>query len=192
MARAAPAANGRLSLVDAELGARRQALIQAGENPVILQTYLFACQNMTMAAFAEGMRSMPDAQRFFDTGTVVDQTGLSGEWDFNFKYTSKPPPSAAVQEVDGENTIFDAIDKQLGLKLEAARIPTPVILVDSASRKPTDNPADVKAILPPPLPAAFEVADLRLSDPNEFGLVKDSKPWTPLSLAAGLKCEISL
>ncbi len=163
---------------DAELGARRQALNQAGDNSVILMTYLYTCQNMTMAAFAEGMRSMVDAQQYFDTGSsfipmpgsaaaVVDRTGLSGEWDFNFKYTSRPPLSAAASGIDGENiTIVDAIEKQLGLKLEAAKIPTPVIIVDSVNRKPTDNPPDVKAILPPPPPAAFEAATLRLSDPN--------------------------
>jgi len=159
----------KLSLLytDAELGARRQVLTQAGENSVILQTYLYACQNTTMAAFAEGMRSMAGAQQYFDTGAVANQTGLGGEWDFSFKYTSKPPPSATALGADGDNiTIFDAIDKQLGLKLNTARIPTPVIIVDSVNRKPTDNPPDVKAILPPPPPAEFEVADLRLSDPN--------------------------
>jgi uncharacterized protein (TIGR03435 family) len=46
---------------DAELGARRQAATQAGEKPVILQTYLHTCRNITMTAFAEGMRNMADA-----------------------------------------------------------------------------------------------------------------------------------
>jgi uncharacterized protein (TIGR03435 family) len=148
---------------DAEFTARRQALTQAGKNPFILQTYLFACQNMTMAAFAESMRNMPNA----NFNTVADRTGLSGEWDFNFKYSSQPPIIAADAEIDGENiTIFDAIDKQLGLKLEPAKVPGPVIIVDSVNRKPTENPPDVKTILPPPPPAAFEAASLRLSDPN--------------------------
>jgi uncharacterized protein (TIGR03435 family) len=152
---------------EAELGARRQAAIQAGENPAIVQTYLYACQNMTMPAFAEGMRSMPNAQQYFDTGAVVDQTGLSGEWDFNFRYTPKLSPSDVARAVDGEYiTLFDAIEKQLGLKLETARIPTPVIVVDSVNRKPIENPPEVKAILPPPPPAAFEVADLKLSAPD--------------------------
>ena len=52
------------------------------------------------------------------------------------------PPSATALGVDGDNiTIFDAIDKQLGLKLDTARIPTPVIIVDSANRKPPRQPA---------------------------------------------------
>jgi uncharacterized protein (TIGR03435 family) len=146
-----------------ELAARRQTAIQAGQaNPSVLQSFLFTCQNMSMMAFAETMRSMPDAK----LGTVGDRTGLSGEWDFNFRYTSQPP-AAAASETDGEKiTIFDALRKQLGLKLEAGKVPTPVIVVDSVNRKPTDNPPDVKAVLPPPPPAAFEVAALKLSAPN--------------------------
>jgi uncharacterized protein (TIGR03435 family) len=152
---------------DAELGARRQAATQAGEKPVILQTYLHTCRNITMTAFAEGMRNMAGAQQYFDTGIVVDQTALNGAWDFDLRYSQKPPPSAAALGVVGEDiTIFDAVDRQLGLKLDAARIPTPVMVVDSVNRTPRDNPPGVSAILPTPPPAAFEVATLRLSDPN--------------------------
>jgi uncharacterized protein (TIGR03435 family) len=167
----------RMLYTDAEIAARRQASIQAGENRVILQTYSYACQNLTMAAFAAALRSMAGAQMYFDAGlpvpgpgtgkAVVDQTGISGDWDFSFKYTSRPPASAAASGIEGENiSVFDAVENQLGLKLEAAQIPTPVIVVDTVNRKPTDNPPDVAAILQPPLPAAFEVADLRLSDPK--------------------------
>lgn len=152
---------------DAELGARRQAATQAGEKPVVLQTYVHACRNMTMTAFAGGMRNMAGALQYFDTGTVVDHTGLNGEWDFDLRYSQRAPPSAAALGVVGEDiTIFDAVDRQLGLKLEAARIPTPVIVVDSVNRTPSGNPPGVSAILPAPPPAAFEVATLRLADPN--------------------------
>lgn len=168
-------------VTDAEFVARRQAFAQSGQNPYIVQTYLYACQNMTMAAFAAAVRNMVSVQQYFDTDyilaqpgqplpagkAVVDRTGLIGAWDFDFKYSQKPAATAAVQGIDGEViSIFDAMEKQLGLKLEAAKIPTPVIVVDSVNRKPSDNPPEVKAILPPPPPAAFEVADLRLSDPN--------------------------
>ncbi|MGH9237382.1 MAG: TIGR03435 family protein [Vicinamibacterales bacterium] len=152
---------------DAEIGARRQAAIQAGENPVLLQTHVQACRNMTMTAFAEGMRNMAGAQQYFDAGVVVDQTGLSGEWDFDFRYSQKPLSSAAVSVVGGEPiTIVDAIDKQLGLRLESTAIPRPVFIVDRVNRTPSDNPPGVSAMLPLPPPPAFEVASLRLSDPN--------------------------
>ena len=44
---------------------------------------------MTMAAFAEAMRTLNAAQTYFGTGLIVDQTGLKGAWDFNFKYGPK-------------------------------------------------------------------------------------------------------
>ena len=152
---------------EAELVARRQAAIQAGEQPLVLQTYVHTCRNSTMTAFAEGLRSIPGTQQYLATGSVVDQTGLSGEWDFEFRYTPRPLGSVAASGVSAEElTIFDAIDRQLGLRLEAARIPTPVIVVDSVNRTPRANPPGVSALLPPPPPAAFEVASLRLTEPS--------------------------
>jgi uncharacterized protein (TIGR03435 family) len=151
----------------AEAAARRQASIQSGAPALLLPTYLYTCGNMTMAAFAEGMHTMLAAQTYFETGIIVDQTGLKGAWDFNFKYGPKIPANlSASLNVSGEAiSIFDAVDKQLGLKLEAMKIPTPVIVVDSVNRKPSDNPPGVTTSLPV-IPAEFEVADLRLSDPK--------------------------
>jgi len=63
-------------------------------------------------------------------------------------------------------TIFDAVDKQLGLKLELQKLPTPVIVVDSVNQKPTGNPPGVTENLPPPPPAEFEVADIKPSQPG--------------------------
>src|SRR5262249_25081405 len=114
---------------DAELGARRNALVQAGESGLVLQTYLFACEHQTLEEFAQRLPSALSGPSL-NKVAVKDQTGLRGKWDFSFKYTSKPP---VASEADGVITVFDAIDKQLGLKLEAARIPTPVIVVDSVN-----------------------------------------------------------
>jgi uncharacterized protein (TIGR03435 family) len=157
-----------LSPSPAEMNARQQAATQSG-GPVapILPTYLYECHNMTMAAFAEGMRTMLAAQQYFDTGLVVDQTGLKGAWDFNFKYGPKISGgimALLVQPGTESISIFDAMDKQLGLKLDATKVPTPVIVVDNVNRKPSDNPPGVTTALPV-IPTEFEVADLRLSDP---------------------------
>src|SRR5581483_1330777 len=109
----------------------------------------YSCRNMTMEAFAQGLRGMS----FSLNRAVVDSTGLKGAWNFDLKW-------------GGVQTIFDAIDKQLGLKLEPQKIPMPVIVVDSVNRKPTDNPPGVSTALPPPPPAEFEVADIKLSAPD--------------------------
>jgi len=46
-------------------------------------------------------------------------------------------PSAS--DPSGGYTIFEAVDKQLGLKLEAQKRPLPVLVIDHVEEKPTDN-----------------------------------------------------
>jgi uncharacterized protein (TIGR03435 family) len=47
-------------------------------------------------------------------------------------------------------SVFDAVEKQLGLKLEQRPVPTPVQVVDSVNRVPGGNPAVAEAL--PPIP----------------------------------------
>src|SRR5580698_5678815 len=73
-------------------------------------TMAFSCRNTTMAAFAAM------TVQFFRNGNhpVRDLTGLKGAWDFDFKTTEYYQlPAAGPDAV----TIFDAVEKQLGLKL---------------------------------------------------------------------------
>jgi uncharacterized protein (TIGR03435 family) len=107
--------------------------------------------------------------------TVVDSTGLKGTWDLELKWTARALLSQAG--ADGI-TIFDAVDKQLGLKLEPAKVPTPVIVVDSVNQKPSDNPPGVTTKLPAPPPAEFEVADIKPSMPgatNQIGRIQNDR-----------------
>jgi uncharacterized protein (TIGR03435 family) len=62
--------------------------------------------------------------------------------------------------------LFDAVEQQLGLKLEKQNVPMPVIVVDRVNEKPTGNPPGVSAKLPPSA-TEFEVASLKLSAPGE-------------------------
>jgi len=68
-------------------------------------------------------------------------------------------------------TIFEAVEKQLGLSLELKTAPAWVILVDHVNEKPTPNLAGVEKLLPP-RPVEFEVADLKPSRPEETPLTK--------------------
>lgn len=123
---------------------------------------------MTMPAFAAAMRTLFAAQQFLgNNNPVLDQTDLKGSWDFSFKYSL---PMAGLPTEAGETTtLFDAIDKQLGFKLEPVKVPLTVIVVDSVNEKPTDNLPGVSQSLPV-LPTEFEVAEVRPSDPDFKGL----------------------
>jgi uncharacterized protein (TIGR03435 family) len=130
------------------------------QGPINLPFIVYTCKNTTMAAFADGMLSMAGAGQYFNGRLVVDQTELQGAWDFTFKFTPKIPAAVATT---GESTpLPDALEKQLGLRLEAATVPMPVIAVESANRKPTDNSPDAAKSFPP-LPTEFDVAEIKPS-----------------------------
>lgn len=128
--------------------------------PEIDRSRLFFCRSETMEAFAQWLREMAGG---YVTSPVVNSTELKGAWDFDFKWTARVALQAA-----GEYgiTVFDALDKQLGLKLELQKVPTSVIVVDSVNQKPTANPPGVTTSLPPSRPAEFEVADIKPSLPG--------------------------
>lgn len=79
--------------------------------------------------------------------TVVDRTGLAGKFDGSLEWTpdqmSTPPPGGAPPgglpppPADGPS-IFTAVQEQLGLKLESARGPVDVLVIDHVER-PTPN-----------------------------------------------------
>ncbi|HTX33449.1 MAG TPA: TIGR03435 family protein [Bryobacteraceae bacterium] len=137
----------------------------APNQPITLPVLLYTCHNTTMAAFASGMLDIPGAAQYFNSRPVVDQTKLEGAWDFTLKYTPKLP---AGLNVTGESMpLFESVEKQLGLKLEATTVPLPVIVVDSVDEKPTPNTAEADKAFP--APTEFEVAELKPSDPSATG-----------------------
>lgn len=122
-----------------------------------------ACRNVTMTTFAQSLRGISGG---VPAGYLnipgVDSTGLKGRWDFDLKWSPRVYlPRQGPEEV----TLFDAIDQQLGLKLESRNAPLPVLAVDSANEKPTPNPPGVATSLPPAV-TAFEVASIRPSQPD--------------------------
>jgi uncharacterized protein (TIGR03435 family) len=125
-----------------------------------LPPWVISCRGVTMEEFAPLLRSFAGD---YLTGPVLDSTGLKGAWDFDLKLTPKVALSFAG--ADGI-TLFEAVDKQLGLKLEPGKVPMPVLVVDNANEKPTPNLPEVKTALPPPPPPEFEVASVRPSPPG--------------------------
>jgi uncharacterized protein (TIGR03435 family) len=76
---------------------------------------------------------------------VVDQTKLQGGYDFDLSFTADLPPGMpAGALLNGEPidtsgpTIFEAVQKQLGLRLERQKGPVEVLVIDQAE-KPMEN-----------------------------------------------------
>ncbi|MDP9049962.1 MAG: TIGR03435 family protein [Acidobacteriota bacterium] len=89
---------------------------------------------------------------------VIDATDLKGGYDFDLHWTWKPAPDGL--------TIFDAVQKQLGLKLALEQYPTPVVIVDKVDEKPMPNAPGLEKALPPLPPLEFDVAVITPSKPD--------------------------
>jgi uncharacterized protein (TIGR03435 family) len=61
---------------------------------------------------------------------VVDRTGLTGGFDWNLEWTPAPPIGAPPADSASAIPIVTALQEQLGLRLEPARGPVPVVVVD--------------------------------------------------------------
>jgi uncharacterized protein (TIGR03435 family) len=80
---------------------------------------------------------------------VTDKTGLAGTYDFKLRFTPddrlQAPSGAAPNERPGlpaadasEPSLFDALQEQLGLKLDAGKGPVEIIVIDHVER-PSGN-----------------------------------------------------
>jgi len=77
---------------------------------------------------------------------VVNQTGLTGRYDFILKFTPDPsqaanfgtlPPGGAT-DPDAPPDIFAAFEQQLGLKLASTRAAVDVMVIEKIER-PSEN-----------------------------------------------------
>jgi uncharacterized protein (TIGR03435 family) len=97
------------------------------------------CTNFTMTDLAAWLPTRI-APSFIDR-PVVDLTGLNGTYDIKLDWVPRPVVADAADGPDeaAGDTVFDALDKQLGLKLEERKLPLPVIFIDHVERTPTVN-----------------------------------------------------
>lgn len=104
----------------------------------------FVCQNANMALLTERLNVIAPG---YINHPVVDLTGLTGAYDFTFSFSGVNAFQArgAADNNDRNNdpngaiSLFEAVDRQLGLKLEVQKHPMPVLVIDHIEQKPTDN-----------------------------------------------------
>jgi uncharacterized protein (TIGR03435 family) len=112
---------------------------------------LVTCRNMTLAQFAAEL-SKPTSEEgpiLLNFPPVVDATGIEGRYDMTINFT--PPRvfpniaapavigDTAASEPDGSISILEALEKQLGLKLESRKVTGQVLVIDHMNEMPTDN-----------------------------------------------------
>lgn len=78
--------------------------------------------------------SMPELARVLSQQigrSIADRTGLKGTYNFKLSWTPEMDPnSSGAPAADTGPSIFTALQEQLGLKLESAKVPVRVLIVD--------------------------------------------------------------
>ncbi len=81
--------------------------------------------NITMANFANLLGERVDR-------IVVDNTGLPGGYDLRLEWATNPTAEST------DPSLFSALQEQLGLKLESAKGPVEIVVIDNIER-PSEN-----------------------------------------------------
>jgi uncharacterized protein (TIGR03435 family) len=117
-------------------------------NPIVNR--MVTVRNMSMPQFAEDLRRIAGG---YVRVPIEDQTGLEGSYDFTLAFTAigllnargggpggpgGGSPVGDASDPTGGLSLFDAVDRQLGLKLEMRKRPMKVLVIDSIQEKPLD------------------------------------------------------
>jgi len=112
---------------------------------------------MHMAARAQTLQQLIDTIAGQLNRPVIDRTELPGKYDFQLEFSAEAPmgmgggmlappplpPGATPPSTDSPEDLAPALptalQQQLGLRLEAKKIPLPTITVEKADKVPTEN-----------------------------------------------------
>lgn len=133
------------------------AKFHSGTSDPVLNNHV-VCESYKMSDLAE---MLPQWARNFVEHPAVDETGLTGAYDFELQWMGRGVYNRAKANADGPPAVgvFDALDK-IGLKLDPGKRPLPVLVVDSVNESPTPN-APGLSIPKPSYPTEFDVAEVR-------------------------------
>jgi uncharacterized protein (TIGR03435 family) len=94
----------------------------------------WTAQQQPMSALASQLSGPNAADR-----PVIDKTGLTGKYDFHLSYDMHRPGAPPDADDAPGMIVFDAVQKQLGLKLVDARAPFDFVIIDRGEKTPTAN-----------------------------------------------------
>jgi len=94
----------------------------------------WTAQQQTISALARMLSAQVAAGR-----QVIDKTGLTGKYDFHLAYDMHLPGMTPGPDDAPGMILFDAVQKQLGLKLVDAKAPFDFVIIDRGEKTPTEN-----------------------------------------------------
>ena len=97
----------------------------------------------TITAIGSSIESLTSSLAQFAGRAITNGTGLKGLYDFELNWTPEQmprlPPDAPPLDIDPNGpSLFTALQEQLGLKLESARDPVDVVVIDRVEH-PTED-----------------------------------------------------
>jgi len=137
------AATGKPKMTAAKDSDRTDCKPAPNATPPLPGIQMTGCTNTSMGELAESMERMAPA---YIDHPVVDETGIEGGWNFFIGWT----PRGMLHQVDNSNpaagtatdpteiSFFEAIERELGLKLVKQKRMYPVIVVDHIDEKPVE------------------------------------------------------
>ena len=112
---------------------------------------LLTCLNMSLAEFAAELPNRAGGWFQNFPGGVVDGTKLDGHYDITLNFSGvgvfnnggggggRGGAAGEAADPGGAISLPEALEKQLGLKLEPQKVPGSVLVVDHVEEKPTEN-----------------------------------------------------
>ena len=89
-------------------------------------------RDVTLAVLTDTLGSQPE----FGGRTLVDNTGLTGRYNFKLKWAPEQTVNAGTDV--GGPSLFSALQEQLGLKVEARKVPMKIVVIDHVEM-PSEN-----------------------------------------------------
>ena len=159
------AGKGKLKLKEAEGSGEAECKDQEPPQkpaPDAMRQIVIDCHHSTMEELARNLQRL--GGRLFD----LPSGGFHRPERIVMILKSSGHPRNLLQKAGADGiSIFDAVDKELGLKLDLETAPRPVLIVDSVNQEPTANVPGLEKILPTPPPPQFDVAVIKPSKSDE-------------------------
>ena len=118
-------------------------------NGVLRQTYRGVSLSTTLIPRLGTELGTEIGGNFYAPGRIIDKTGLTGQYDFTLETSAVGAGHAGgaflqtdsfdPQDPSGGPSLFDALEKQLGLKVERKKASFEVLVIDHVEQSPTEN-----------------------------------------------------